>query len=134
MPRSIAAAVAAFLMCSAATAAAPSGMISKAKSLIADHMVDPSSVQYRRLRIIHQTIQGTSMTIACGDYNAKNRAGGYTGFDTFAYEPTVLKGVLSMDDDQHFNFFGMEGADEAAVYENADTTGLIYAACLGLKK
>lgn len=109
-----------------------------AKSLIRDHMNDPESLQYRNLRVVHATINGTAVTIVCGDYNAKNKFGGYVGFETFAFEPTLLKGVLILDDPSsgHFSFFGLDGGNEMdhpEIFSNADTTGHIFGACLGLK-
>lgn len=122
-----------------ATAARPAtpSIIVQARKLIAAHMIDPASLQVRNTRIIKKVVQGQSLTIACGEFNSKNRMGGYTGFQAFAYEPTVLKGVLSLGDDSQFSFFGADGGDELShreVFENAETTGLIYSACLGLKE
>ena len=49
-----------------------------AKKIIESSLVDPESVQYRDVR---RYTDGT----VCGHYNAKNRMGGYTGFEPFIY-------------------------------------------------
>lgn len=49
----------------------------EAKSLIADTFKDPSSAQFRNLKI---TSDGR---IVCGEVNGKNSYGGYTGFKAF---------------------------------------------------
>lgn len=52
--------------------------ISAAKTSLESGLVDPRSVEYRNLR---RYADGT----VCGQYNAKNRMGGYTGFESFIY-------------------------------------------------
>ena len=138
MSRFLALGITASLTCSAAVAAPAPSVFAGAKSLIRDHMSDPDSLQYRNLHAVRATINGTGLTIACGDYNAKNKFGGYVGFEAFAYEPTVLRGVLVLDDPSsgHFSFFGLDGGDEMdhpEIFRDADTTGHIFGACLGLK-
>lgn len=50
----------------------------EAKQLIERTLVDPMSVQYREVKSYGD---GT----VCGEFNAKNRMGGYTGFGSFVY-------------------------------------------------
>lgn len=136
MLRSVVLVAAACSLCFPASATPPSPMLAKAKSLIGAHMVDPSSLQFRNLRLIHQTVLGKAMTIACGEYNAKNHFGGYAGFQPFAYEPTELKGVMTYGGDS-VSFFGLDGGDETShpeAFQNAETNGRILSACLGLKE
>ena len=101
-----------------AQAQATSPLIAKAKALIASRMTDPLSLQYRNVRVVRQTIDGRALTIVCGEYNAKNRMGGYVGFATFAYEATILEGVFSLGSD--LDYFRTDGADFGA--PNIDST------------
>ena len=52
-----------------------------AKKKIEGQLIDPSSVQYRNIIVKN----GPSSVIVCGEFNAKNRMGGYTGFKPFVY-------------------------------------------------
>lgn len=49
-----------------------------AKKILESSLVDPGSVQYQDVR---RYTDGT----VCGQYNAKNSMGGYTGFEPFIY-------------------------------------------------
>lgn len=118
------------LMASSGHAATPSPMITQAKAIIAAEMVDPSSLQYRNLRIVHAVVQGRSLTIACGEYNARNAMGGYTGFAKFAYEPSALQGVASMKASGGLDLFGDAGADRSDAA--TETKARILAVCLGV--
>lgn len=51
---------------------------SYAKRSLARNLVDPESVRFRDLRISKQR------DYVCGEFNAKNRQGGYNGFTEFA--------------------------------------------------
>ena len=53
------------------------------KQLLVDHseLVDPFSVQFRKLKFRH--VDSTGADIWCGDINAKNRMGAYTGWSGF---------------------------------------------------
>ncbi len=65
-----------------ATAQEPySEEIAAVKALIERQLKDPASAQYRDVRAFDQT--GTVMV--CGDVNAKNSYGGYTGFEGFVF-------------------------------------------------
>lgn len=55
--------------------------IQKAKQGVQAQMKDPSSVQFRNI----QGYNKGGMTLLCGELNAKNSFGGYTGFDHFTY-------------------------------------------------
>lgn len=50
-----------------------------AKKEIESTLIDPSSVQYRN-------IVAYSEDAVCGEFNAKNRMGGYVGFKPFVYQ------------------------------------------------
>jgi hypothetical protein len=58
-----------------------------AKRLIADRVIDPSSLQYRKLRLVPGKIETSNGPMLCGQYNSKNRMGGYVGFKDFIYDP-----------------------------------------------
>jgi hypothetical protein len=60
--------------------------ISLAKKLIETDLIDPSSVQYRNVVLY-------SEDVVCGEINAKNRMGGYTGFSPFIYNGDKLNKV-----------------------------------------
>ena len=106
--RGLTGAMLALVTMTAQAATPPSPMLTKAKKLIASHMVDPSSLQY------------------------KNKLGGYTGFQTFAYEPTVLKGVLSMNSEEGMAFYGDDGGDAMDRSDDATRANAgILAVCLG---
>lgn len=47
---------------------------------LASRMKDPSSVQYRGIRSF---VTSGNQRIICGEYNAKNSFGAYTGFEPF---------------------------------------------------
>jgi hypothetical protein len=117
----------------AATAASAqqSPMFGKAKALIAERMVDPSSLQYRKLRVVQETVQGKRLTVACGEFNSKNKLGGYTGFRTFAYETTTVKGVIAFDGGK-FDLFTFDGADLNSPGAFGETNARVLAVCLGM--
>src|SRR4051794_8069685 len=77
----------------------------KAKSIIANRLVDPSSLMVRNTHVATVTADGQSLTLLCGEYNSKNRFGGYVGFRQFVYDPAVMKGVLTLGDEYDYDFF-----------------------------
>lgn len=77
--------------------AAPPPMIKKVTTMIAKRAIDPTSVQVRSVHVIPAQIKGRSVQLVCGEFNAKNRFGGYTGFRGFVYEANDLKGVLTLN-------------------------------------
>ena len=113
-------------------AAAPSPMLAQAKKIIAAEMVDPGSLQYRNLRVVHSVVQGKPLTIACGEYNGRNKLGGYTGFAKFAYEPTALHGVVSMKADGDLDLFGDTSTSRGGA--DTETQARVLAVCLGIKQ
>lgn len=55
--------------------------ISTAKKMLEEYLADPFSVQYRNIRVVHETKDPKSNLVGvCFEYNAKNRMGGYIGF------------------------------------------------------
>ena len=57
-------------------------LIEAAKKAIAYSLIDPESARFREVFI------APNRTAVCGQVNAKNRMGGYTGFQRFMYSPT----------------------------------------------
>lgn len=55
-------------------------VLAGAQQAIKERAVDPASVRFRRLRV-HKQASGTKAV--CGEFNARNRAGGYNGFQRF---------------------------------------------------
>jgi hypothetical protein len=88
-------------------------MASKARAIIVSHLVDPGSLSIRKTMIKSaKSVDGRSVTILCGEYNAKNRLGGFVGFRSFVYEPAVMKGVLSFDDSLALDFMSADGSGD----------------------
>ena len=56
-------------------AAADAALIDKAKSELTEKLVDPAATQFRRVSVRGENV--------CGEFNAKNRMGGYNGFIPF---------------------------------------------------
>lgn len=52
------------------------------RALLEARLVDPGSLQLRNLK----TVDGPAL---CGEFNAKNRMGGYNGFELFIYDPKI---------------------------------------------
>ncbi|WP_106639078.1 hypothetical protein [Allosphingosinicella vermicomposti] len=67
------------------------GMAASAKKVLAARLVEPSSLQLRNIHTKQVAVGGSLQMILCGEYNAKNRMGGYNGFKAFAYDPTTYK-------------------------------------------
>ena len=116
----------------AQAATAPSPLIAQAKRIIAAEMVDPHSLQYRLVRVVHRTVEGKPLSIVCGEFNAHNRMGGYMGYAKFAYEPTVLHGIISMKPEGGMDLFGDAGADRSDAA--TESSARILAVCLGVSQ
>jgi hypothetical protein len=112
-----------------AAAAAPSPLLLQAQKIIAAEMVDPGSLQYRKLRVVRSAVQGKFLSVACGEYNARNKMGGYTGFATFAYEPS-LNGVVSYKAGGGIDLFGDASADRSD--EATELKARVLATCMGI--
>ena len=56
---------------------------SAAKRRVIEDLKDPKSAQFRRLYISEWSIQGRKALALCGEVNARNSYGGYTGFQRF---------------------------------------------------
>lgn len=67
-----------------------------AMMVVKERAVDPGSVRFRNVVVVRQS-SGTKA--ACGEFNAKNRAGGYNGFERFISagtgEHTFIEGEVA---------------------------------------
>jgi hypothetical protein len=98
-----------------AHAVPPGNLSTAARRVIAARIIDPGSLVLRNTHLATATSEtGQRVSLLCGEYNAKNRFGGYVGFKNFVYEPSVLKGVLSFEDDLRFDFFSVDGSGDAS--------------------
>lgn len=89
-------------------------MAKSASKLIAARLVDPDSLVVRNTRMVSATSpNGASVTLLCGEYNAKNGFGGYGGFQSFIYEPTEMRGVMSID--ENMTFMSQDGQSDFSV-------------------
>lgn len=62
-------------------------MSAAAKAILAERVTDPGSLQYRKMRVVAGEADGSNGLMLCGQYNAKNRLGGYVGYKDFIYDP-----------------------------------------------
>lgn len=109
----------------AASAATPASMTAAARQIISQRLVDPASIQLRNTKLITTVSpKGQSVQVLCGEYNGKNRLGGYTGFKLFAYEPAEMGGVLSIDLPRRMDFFSSDGKTDLGDAEDAVRSGL----------
>ncbi|MFZ3481862.1 hypothetical protein [Sphingomonas sp. 3-13AW] len=120
------------LLLAAAPAVQSSPLITQAKKAVTAELVDPGSAQFRKLRTAKVTIDESQITVVCGEYNSKNKFGGYVGFATFAYEPTVLGGAVSYSAERKVEFFG----DTYKKAEGGDyrVSARILGVCLGIEQ
>lgn len=64
-----------------------SDLVASAEKAVRSAATDPASVQFREVQVVQLDTAAGSARIVCGEYNAKNRLGGYTGFEPFAWHP-----------------------------------------------
>lgn len=107
-------------------AAAQSKFVEKAKSSVAEKMLDPSSVQFRNLTYVDSALRKEGDPIRhvlCGEINAKNSFGGYIGFKLFFvdagsnYPDSLNSMVCSGGDNQKICLMSVEGFCTKAVRE-----------------
>jgi hypothetical protein len=68
-----------FIALSLLLSACENGNVSDAKSAVKDRLKDPGSAEFRNIKF-------NESGAVCGQFNAKNSFGGYTGFKQFAYK------------------------------------------------
>ncbi|WP_238913791.1 hypothetical protein [Achromobacter insolitus] len=78
--------------------------VRKAKDIIEKDLSDPDSVRYRKIAFLDE---GEGFTTVCGEFNAKNRVGGYVGYQTFSVSmspdrsPWVQIAASTVTDDEY---------------------------------
>jgi hypothetical protein len=78
--------------------------VRKAKDVIEKDLADPDSVRYRKITFLDE---GDGFTTVCGEFNAKNRAGGYVGYQSFSVsgspsrDPWVQIAASTVTDDEY---------------------------------
>lgn len=97
---------------STTTSSPAPGQAAKARRIIAQRLVDPDSVTIRGIRLATATVDGRDVKLLCGEYNSKNRLGGFVGFKPFVYEPAIMKGVLTLSDEYEYDFFSESGSGD----------------------
>ncbi len=73
--------------CGSKQAAAGMIMVSAAKDAVSASMKDPNSVEFQNVRTVDLVTEAGTGLIVCGEFNAKNGFGGYSGFEKFAWHP-----------------------------------------------
>jgi len=73
--------------------------VNEAKEGISNHFKDPDSVKLRNLTLHHVTtnMSDVARSTVCGEVNAKNGYGAYTGYKSFYYKDEKIKGVVEDD-------------------------------------
>ncbi|MDH2493369.1 hypothetical protein ACQP6U_17885 [Acinetobacter baumannii] len=89
---------------SSTTFANDKSLINKVKQEITYQMKDPTSVLFRNVRTVTNTVGRKTV---CGEVNGKNSYGGYVGFKDF-YNSSI---VTDSDDRQFFNLAGCSGKE-----------------------
>jgi len=69
-------------------------VIVAAKEIVANGLKDPDSAQFRNIFVR----QGKSKRVTCGEVNAKNSYGGYTGYRTFSVLEGDSKALIKQGD------------------------------------
>lgn len=62
-------------------------LLERAKALVAYDLKDPESARFRNLQVFHTS---TGARAVCGEFNAKNSYGAYTGYKKFAAAKSVV--------------------------------------------
>lgn len=64
--------------------------IEKAKKVVLKDLKDPDSAQFRNIKVVIAGQTSLVASIVCGEVNAKNSFGAYTGFKKFDYSANIL--------------------------------------------
>lgn len=74
--------------------------VDKAKALVSENMKDPSSVQWRRIKVVSIGSGANKITTVCGQFNAKNSYGAYVGFTDFYFKASDPDAVVETYDEE----------------------------------
>lgn len=66
---------------------AQNDLVGKAEDAVRHIAKDPDSVIFREVRVVQLDTGAGLAPIVCGEFNAKNGFGGYSGFEAFAWHP-----------------------------------------------
>ena len=67
-------------------------LIAMTKDYVAAHLTDPDSARFRNTRVYEHGLFGG--IVVCGEFNAKNRLGGYVGYRRFIYNGPHKRNVV----------------------------------------
>jgi hypothetical protein len=101
---------------------AEEAQIEALKSKVVDRLIDPESAKFRKLTLL------AGDKGLCGEVNAKNRSGGYTGFAAFAVKPSgesVILKALTLDIAQENYDRVMEYAVALSIGGNSGQSNLV---------
>jgi len=76
---------------------------------ISSSLKDPASAQFRNIKVLldRKYQENLSTDVVCGDVNAKNSYGGYTGFTSFVWvshsDLMLIRSLGTSDDDKMMN-------------------------------
>lgn len=79
-------------------------LMNQTKQNVKDMLKDPESAQFRNVKIAVNTVGEKSV---CGQVNAKNSYGGYTGFKSFYAK--INDKIVYLEDDTNYRMAGCEG-------------------------
>lgn len=66
-------------------------VIASAKARLKNDLIDPESVKWENVRVFKNARWFWDNPEVCGEFNSKNRMGGYSGFDTFYVKGNLLE-------------------------------------------
>lgn len=125
----------ALLISAGAGAQTVASMGASAKKILSARLVEPASLQLRNLRTKQVTLAGVTQTILCGEYNAKNRMGGYNGFKAFAYDPKTYKAVVTLSMGGRSGIeIGYYSEDGSGDFDSSDDPGDVLRAGVSSKR
>lgn len=91
--------------------------VRQAKALVEEQLKDPESVRYRDVARAVDRRSSVPRVVFCGEFNAKNASGGYSGFSKFAVvlpSPTGTDGAEVLLAEVHDMDFPGQAAGDAA--------------------
>ena len=96
-------------------------LVGQTKKNVKDLLKDPESAQFRNVKVVINTEGKKSV---CGQVNAKNSYGGYTGFQSF-YAKSNDK-IVYLNDDVNYQLAGCEGKTNELKARNKRVNNICY--------
>jgi hypothetical protein len=87
------------------------------RDAVKERMKDPDSIQFRNVEVFHhkaKDVTPAGVYVLCGEVNAKNSYGGYTGFSLFVATVFMRSSGLVDTELSHVSF---DDSDQAELYE-----------------